>query len=238
MVFRYRYTSTKTRSSRAIFVLAILTLISRSDNPENSFGGSVPSGVDLVAMINTASDLTSLKSSSYKEIIGYNEPDGTAASVDSSTAANNWPAVVATGKRIGSPAPANTKLAQGDWFYDFMSSIAQQGSHVDFICLHHYSPDGDVSEFQSYIESVYNMYKLPIWVTEWAQIDYSQNPPTVPDDETQVKYMQAAASMMDGLSYVERYAWFALPQSSAQPATNLFDSSGNITPMGTAYAAL
>lgn len=130
--------------------------------------------------------------------------------------------MVATSKRIGSPAPANTKLVQDDWFYDFMSSITQKGSHVDFICLHHYASDGDVNEFQSYIESVYNMYKLPIWVTERAYVDYMQNPPKVPDDNTQVTYMQVAVKMLDSLSYVERYAWFALPESSAQAATNLF----------------
>lgn len=213
-----------------------------SDHPENSFtiDTSVPAGVDLVAMIRTGSDLTSLKSSSYKEIIGYNEPDGNNPAVDVNTAISNWPDVVATGKRIGSPAPANTKLVQGDWFYDFMAGIKARGSHVDFICLHNYEPAGSVSDFQSYIESVYNMYELPIWVTEWAYVDYS-NPDGVgvtPSASDQVAYMQAAAKMLDGLSYVERYAWFALPESSGQPDTYLFDSNGNITPQGTAYKAL
>lgn len=47
---------------------------------------------------------------------------------------------------------------------------------------------------------------------EWAHVDYSQNPPVVPDDDTQVKYMQ--------------------------PATFLFDEKRNVSPMGKAYAAL
>lgn len=212
-----------------------------TDHPENSFtiSTSVPAGIDLVAMIKTSTDISSLSSSSYKEVIGYNEPDLSAGpGVDKTTAINNWPAVVATGKRIGSPAPANTKLVAGDWFYDFMEGIKAKGSHVDFICLHHYAPTGSVSDFQSYIESVYNMYKLPIWVTEWAYVDYNQNPPKVPSTNEQVTYMQAAARMMDGLSYVERYAWFAVPQNDAQVATMLFNSDGSITAMGTAYKAL
>lgn len=211
-----------------------------SDHPEDSFAisTSVPAGVDLIAMVRTSTDISSLGSSSYKEIIGYNEPDVSGSAVDVNTAISNWPAVVATGKRIGSPAPANTKLVQGDWFYDFMSGIEAKGSHVDFICLHHYLPTGSVLDFQSYIEGVYNMYRLPIWVTEWAYVDYSQNPPRVPSDSEQTTFMTAAAQMMEGLSYVERYAWFALPESTVQPATELFDSSGNITPMGTAYKAL
>lgn len=44
--------------------------------------------------------------------------------------------------------------------------------------------------------------------------------------------------MLNGLSYVERFAWFAVPWSNVQPASSLFDESGNITPVGTAYAAL
>jgi len=211
-----------------------------SDHPENSFtiSTSVPAGVELLAMVRSSTDISALSSSSYKEIIGYNEPDVSGSAVDVITAISNWPAVVATGKRIGSPAPANTKLVPGDWFYDFMSGIEAKGSHVNFICLHHYLPTGSVSDFQSYIEGVYNMYRLPIWVTEWAYVDYSQTPPKVPSESEQVTFMSAAAQMMEGLSYVERYAWFALPESSAQPATELFDSSGNITPMGTAYKRL
>ena len=50
--------------------------------------------------------------------------------------------------------------------------------------------------------------------------------------------MHAAVKMLNELSYVERLAWFAVPWSSVQPASNLFDESGSITPMGTAYAAL
>jgi hypothetical protein len=44
--------------------------------------------------------------------------------------------------------------------------------------------------------------------------------------------------MLEGLDYVERYAWFAVPQSSAKPATNLLDVHGNITAFGDAYKAI
>lgn len=211
-----------------------------SDDPlENSFKGTAPAGVDLVAMFDSTSDYSSLASSSYKEVVGWNEPDATAAPVDSATAAQVWPNIVKTvGKRMGSPAPASTSLTQGDWFYDFMTSVIKAGSPPDFICLHYYSPNGDVSKFQSYIEGVYNMYKLPIWVTEWAYVDYSKDPATVPSTAEQVAYMQAAVKMMDELSYIERFAWVAVPWSSVQPASSLFDEFGSITPMGTAYAAL
>lgn len=119
-----------------------------------------------------------------------------------------------------------------------MTTVIKAGSPRDFICLAPYSPDGDVSKFQSYIEGVYNMYKLSSWVTELAYVDYSKNPATIPITADQVAFMQAAAKMLNELSYVERFAWFAVPWSSVQPTSSLFDESGNITPVGTAYAAL
>ena len=135
-----------------------------NDDPlENSFVGTAPAGVDLVAMFNSMSDYSSLTSSSYKEVIGWNEPDGSAAPVSSTTASQDWPRIAKTvGKRMDSPVSAHTSLTEGDWFYDFVTNVIKAGSPPDFICLHCYSPDGDVSSFQSYVEGVYNMYKLPI----------------------------------------------------------------------------
>lgn len=57
----------------------------------------------------------------------------------------------------------------------------------------------------------------------------------VPNAATQVEYLTAACKMLDGLDAVERYSWFALPQSDVQPPTNLFDKTGTITPLGEAY---
>lgn len=44
--------------------------------------------------------------------------------------------------------------------------------------------------------------------------------------------MQAAVKMLNELSYLERFAWFAVLWSSVQPASNLFGESGSITPKG------
>ena len=126
-----------------------------------------------------------------------------------------------------------------------MTQIKAMGSKVDFIALHHYARefndiDAAVANFKRYIQSVYDMYKLPVWVTEFAMVDYWQlgGEYTTPDDATQVQFLTAACKMLEGLEYVERYAWFALPQNSAQPPTHLFDTSGNITVIGQAYKAL
>ena len=193
----------------------VLTSNFRTDNPSASYNG--PSDIDLVPLINTTSDLNAIKSSSYKEVLGYNEPEIPGLNgngmVGVSTAISQWPAVVATGKRVGSPAPGVAKVYDGSWLDQFIKGIAQAGSHVDFIALHYYTPDGDLSAFQSYVEAVYNQYKLPIWVTEFGYVDYSKTPPIQPDINTQVQYMEAAVKMLYSLSYVERFLWCDVPNS-------------------------
>lgn len=150
--------------------------------PEEAFicSGSVPSGIELVPMIqqgrNMAQTLAGIKSEGYKTILGYNEPAGT--SLTAAEAADSRGDIVAIGLRVGSPAPANTNLVEGDWFFDFMKAIEAQGSKVDFIALHHYAPefnsvDTTIANFKAYIQKFHDMYKLPIWVTESAMVDYS-----------------------------------------------------------------
>ena len=207
----------------------------RTDNPTASYKGT--SSIDLVPLIDTKSDLNTLATSSYKEILGYNEPEIAGLSgngtVDVNTAISQWPDVVATGKRIGSPAPGVAKVYEGDWLDLFMQGIAKAGSHVDFIALHYYTTDGDVSDFQSYIEATYTRYNKPIWITEFGYVDYGTTPPTQPDYPIQIQYMQAAVKMLNGLSYVERFLWCDVPNSGKGEYVN-----GELTELGTAYKAL
>lgn len=73
--------------------------------------GAAPAEVDPVAIFGSKSNHSALASSSYREVVGWNEPDGSAAPVDSATAAQDWPNIVKTvRKRMGSPAPAHTSL--------------------------------------------------------------------------------------------------------------------------------
>lgn len=219
-------------------------------DPETAFTNislTIPPDVELVPLVstglNTAANFATIKAKGYKTILGWNEPD--LSPVTATEAANAWPEFVATGLRVGSPAPANHKLREGEWFYDFMNQIKALGSKVDFIALHHYAPefetiDTAVDNFKKYLESVYEMYRLPIWVTEFAMVDYRDpgREYRTPDDATQSRYLTAACQMLESLEYIERYAWFALPQNNAQPPTNLFDPSGDITALGKAYKAV
>ena len=222
-----------------------------SPTPETAFtimGLTPPDNVELVPLIytgeNTRENFASVKSKGYKEILGFNEPDAGVNSISVSDAVKAWPDFVATGLRVGSPAPAETKLREGDWFFDFMNEIKAIGSHVDFIALHHYANEFNdvnvaIASFKTYIQSVYDMYQLPIWVTEFAMVSYHPDPTQwdLPDSETERHFMTASCQMLDELKFVERYAWFAVPENAKQPATNLADMAGNLTGLGYLYKA-
>ena len=202
----------------------------------------------MIATLSQSSDASTIPSikqagSNYTHILSYNEPDVNGITVED--AINLWPSLVSTGLKIGSPAPANTKLRSGDWFYDMMEQVKSNDLQLDFIALHHYADDFNVANgvatFQQYVESVYQMYQLPIWITEYAMVNYDNGPAQVPDLSMQAQYATAATQMLQSLPYVERYAWFALPSSSSQPDTNLYDCSGSgcsITVVGEAYKQL
>ena len=223
------------------------------EDPNSVFtdeGLTVPSGLDLVPLIARTAGATSSvfdtinSQPNYKAILGPNEPD--VNEKDPQATANIWPQFVATGLRVGSPAPANTTLEPGDWFVEFMSAIAAAGSHVDFIALHSYGQRfndvaGSVADIKSYIEGVYAKYKLPIWLTEtamatWEGSDCWANG-CYPDEATQAEFASALVQMLEGLDegVLERYAYFAV--GGTAPSNLIDNSSGALTAAGQAFAA-
>ncbi|KAI4248036.1 MAG: hypothetical protein L6R40_001125 [Gallowayella cf. fulva] len=222
-------------------------------NPAEAFafaGQAVPAGVELVPMVNAPSKaddatLQQIKSSGAKVVLGYNEPDGVIPLADAVSA---WTKVTQqlSGLRIGSPAPANLNVNNADdWFVKFMQQTKANGAKVDFICLHHYAKESDVpsavANFKKFVDSVYDKYKLPIWITEYAMVDYYDADTTkfrVPDAANQEQFVKDSAAMLKSLRYVERFAWFAMPQNDAQPATNLYTQNQDgwqRTQFGAAY---
>lgn len=220
-------------------------------DPESAYGGDAPAGVENVPMFakHTTTDAADGISGSPQNVLGWNEPDKEGP--DSATAISAWPAVYSTlsnggSCRVGSPAVSTTSLQSGDWFYDFMQGVDNQ---VDFIALHYYSPSfsdvaGGVAALQQYIQSVYDMYQKPIWLTEYAMVDFTGdtgNAGSSPSQDVSVDFMQQSGQMLNGLisqGILERYAWFALPQGDGQPDTGMMDSGGQLNALGQAYAAL
>ena len=90
-----------------------------------------------------------------------------------------------------------------------------------------------VQQLESYLQATYARYHLPIWLTEFALTSYSGGTATFPTEAQQAAFLTAATKMLDGLSYVQRYAWFALPTSSGSGTTGLFNPSPWVTQSAT-----
>jgi RNA polymerase sigma factor (sigma-70 family) len=209
-------------------------------------GITTPPGASFVPMIWGAANATTatLNEVSHEGhiLLGFNEPDlGGQANMTVRQALDLWPKLMATGMTLGSPAVAYDAATPGGWLDQFMRGAAARGYRVNFITVHWYGGDfrtgPAVQELESYLQAIYNRYHLPIWVTEFALANFGSATPVFPTLAQQAAFLTAAAKMLDGLPYVQRYAWFALPTSTGSGTTGLFTASVTPTEVGRAFEA-
>ena len=201
-----------------------------------------PAGVEFVPMIwgaNAVNDPTLATASGNGDVLlTFNEPDLTGqANLTVEQALALWPRLEATGRRLGSPAPAFGGADPGGWLDRFMTGARSRGYRVDFIAVHWYGSDfsaAAVGHLRSYLQAVHDRYGLPIWLTEYALISFSGGRPTYPTEEQQVSFITSSTDMLESLSYIERYAWFALPATDGSP-TGLYRDGSKPTAAGRAY---
>jgi RNA polymerase sigma factor (sigma-70 family) len=208
-------------------------------------GVSGPPGVQFVPMIWGAADVTASTLSQVKQegpdLLGFNEPDmASQSNMTPAQALSLWPQLMATGMQLGSPAVADDGATPGGWLDQFMSGAKARGYRVNFITLHWYGSDFDtsaaVSELQTYLQAVYARYHLPIWLTEFALANFGSSPET-PTPQQQAAFLTAATTMLQNLSYVQRYAWFGLQATSTDGSMGLFSSGPAATATGRAFEA-
>jgi RNA polymerase sigma factor (sigma-70 family) len=208
-------------------------------------GITTPAGVSFVPMIWGASNVTAATLDQVKSegnvLLGFNEPDlGSQANMTVTQALDLWPQLESTGMTLGSPAVSSGAATPGGWLDQFMTGAKARGYRVNFITVHWYGGDFStgpaVQQLGSYLQAIYSRYHLPIWVTEFALTNYGATV-TFPTEAQQAAFMTAAASMLDGLPYVQRYAWFALPTSAGSGTTGLFSPDSAATEVGRAFEA-
>ncbi len=209
-------------------------------------GITAPSSTSFVPMIWGASDVTAATLDQVKSegnvLLGFNEPDqGGQANMTVAQALSLWPQLMATGMTLGSPAVSFDAATPGGWLDQFMAGAKARGYRVNFITVHWYGGDFStgpaVQQLESYLQAIYDRYHLPIWLTEFALTNYAGSTPTFPTEAQQAAFLTAATTMLDGLPYVQRYAWFALPVSAGSGTTGLFNPGPSATEVGTAFEA-
>jgi hypothetical protein len=210
-----------------------------SSHPSSGAGSSAR----FVPMIWGAKSVTTAELASAKksgqELLAFNEPDFASQSnmtVDEALAL--WPKLQATGLRLGSPAVAVNAAQPGGWLDRFLSGARDRGYRVDFITMHWYGSDfsdAATGQLKGYIQAVYNRYRLPIWLTEYALIKFTDAGSVYPSDAQQAAFVKKSTAMLQSLSYVERYAWFALPTPDGKQGTGLYKNGTTPTAAGRAY---
>jgi hypothetical protein len=208
----------------------------------NHPGITTPSGVSFVPMIWGAHNVTARQLSLARRqgdiLLTFNEPDLPAQSnMTVGEALRQWPKLMATKMRLASPAVAGGGATPGGWLDRFMIGAARRHYRVNIITLHWYGADfstsAAVSQLKSYIQAVWNRYHKPIWLTEFALWRFG--PSVFPSPRLQAAFVTAATAMLRKLSYVWRYAWFALPADGADGTAGLFRPGATPTAAGRAF---
>ncbi|GAB6902050.1 glycoside hydrolase family protein [Kineosporia succinea] len=210
-------------------------------------GVKAPQGVDFVPMIWGADSVTTSNLAQArkngKTLLGFNEPDlAEQSNMSVSKALNLWPKLEKTGLRLGSPAVAWGADQDGQWLDQFMKGAKKRGYRVDFITLHWYGSDFNspraVNQLKSYIQGVHKKYpKKKIWITEYSLINFGSGA-KFPTAANQANFVKKSTAMLEKISYVEHYSWFAFPTSTnGKNETGLYRPGGAITAPGKAYRA-
>jgi Glycosyl hydrolase catalytic core len=212
----------------------------------NHSGISTPRGTRFVPMIWGAASVTAANLAEVKReghyLLGFNEPDnGRQANMSVAQALSLWPQLMATGMTLGSPAVASGAATPAGWLDQFMAGVKSHSYRVNFITVHWYGGDfataSAVSELKSYIQAIHARYHKPIWVTEFALIRFGATT-TFPSPRQQAAFLTAATTMLQHLSYVQRYAWFALPATAGDGSAGLFRRDAVATRTGRAFEAV
>jgi hypothetical protein len=175
------------------------------------------------------------------DLLTFNEPDlSSQANMSVAQALALWPKLMATGLDLASPAVASDAATPGGWLDQFMSGAARHHYRVNFIAVHWYGGNfataAAVAELRGYLESIHQRYSLPIWLTEYSLINFAPGGAIYPSGAQQAAFVTASARMLDSLSFVTRYAWFALPATGSHPGTGLYAPGAHPTAAGVAFA--
>jgi len=173
-------------------------------------------------------------------VLGPNEPDNAGqANIDAATAVSLWnqyilPLKASHGLKLGAPAVSSASTGV-TWLEEYFDALGGTGT-TDFLPIHWYG--SSASDFTNYVESVYTQFNLPIWVTEWACVQFVDTDPAC-DQASVNSFLSQTQTWLNQQSYVQRYSWFGAMATvpSGIPTTDLLlTSKGNSpTALGLQY---
>ncbi len=160
--------------------------------------------------------------------LGFNEPDSSSqAGMSVDTAIEQWPNLLASGLRIGSPATTDGGL---NWLYDFIDRADELDYRVDFVAVHFYTCGKSASQLYNWLKAIHDRTGRPIWVTEFNNganwTDCSD--PTLASNAITI---QEFIDIMDSAPFVERYAIY----NWVEDVRYVINNDYSLTPAGINY---
>ncbi len=185
--------------------------------------------------------------------LGFNEPDRVDQSnVSLEDCVALWPQMMALDQPLVSPSPGTLNPPAGapSWHQLFYNEAARLGYRVEYNAIHTYpGPSGGSSNnLINLVQSEYNDYGRPIWLTEFSFVDWGGNQSWSEEDNYQclAEFLWRA----ENLTALRKYALFIFtadtnnPQPAnpwtrytPAPRSNSYDTSGNLTAFGKLYTA-
>ncbi|KAJ7677478.1 glycosyl hydrolase catalytic core-domain-containing protein [Mycena rosella] len=193
----------------------------------------VDSGIEYIPMQWGAADIenlaVSVKGLGAQTILAFNEPDfDQQSNINATYAAELWmqyiePLKASLGIRLGGPAVSSGATGR-PWLTDFMAACSQ--CTIDFLPIHWYG-DG-TGGFYDYLYQIHGQFpNHTLWITEFAE--------TSSNDSVVLDFMNQTITTLDGLDFVERYAWFGYFRPKDGSHYNLLDVNGNLNAAGQVY---
>ena len=175
-------------------------------------------------------------------LLAFNEPDncndqsgqyGNMCVVDTSLV--YYKNLLKSGLRMVSPATRQGEVFS--WLNEFNYKAENQEIRIDVIAVHWYdwtsnpenspnaNPQDIYNRFVNYLENVYNLYGLPIWITEFNANRYR-------NEWVHRQFLQLALPYLEETDYIERYSFFPPVTDQA----DFFDENNNYTQIGEFYS--
>jgi hypothetical protein len=173
-------------------------------------------------------------------VLGFNEPDRSdQADMSVGDAIALWPRLEASDVPLVSPVAAN---AYGGWLGNFYDEAGSLGYRVDYTAVHWYAnPSAD--SLLGHLESVYNTWGRPVWLTEFSCVDWGGSATWTEEDN--YRFLADFLWRAEDRPWLKRYAIFvfrgdppANPWDRTGPRSDMLRSDGTtLTAFGELYAS-
>lgn len=168
---------------------------------------------------NSYSNITNKKNTTHA--LHFNEPDNSGDDGYSTVqgALAQWPQLLQSGLRLGSPAPTDGGLS---WLYDFIDQADALNYRVDFVAVHFYKGGWSATQLYNWLKGIHERTGRPIWVTEWNNGanwtsetwpdeiweggERTERPYTTDNAQKQLSEITEFLEVLDAAPFVERYS--------------------------------